>query len=172
MSFNSILNATYILVPWQGHAGRSLSAVADIVSSQIRSRMMSGIRGQDTKPEMLVRRHLHGLGFRYRLSPRDMPGRPDLVLPRHRAVVFVHGCFWHGHDGCRFATVPATRTEFWTSKISATKLRDAASEERLRVLGWRIAVVWECALRSNQDSTLQRVAEFITSDIAGTDIGS
>lgn len=112
---------------------------------------------------MLVRRFLHGLGFRYRLSPSNLPGRPDLVFPRHKAVVFVHGCFWHGHSGCRFATVPATRTEFWTTKISANRARDAVSEEKLRALGWRVAVVWECALRSNQSHALQRVANFIAS---------
>ncbi|MFC3550090.1 very short patch repair endonuclease [Lysobacter cavernae] len=137
--------------------------MADIVSPETRSRMMSTIRGRDTKPEMLVRRHLHGLGFRYRLSPRDLPGRPDLVLPRHKVAIFVHGCFWHGHDGCRFATVPATRTEFWTAKIAANKARDAAAEEKLRALGWRLAIVWECALRLDQSRTLQRVADFIVS---------
>ncbi len=138
--------------------------MADIVSTETRSRMMSNIRGRDTKPEMLVRRHLHGLGFRYRLSPRDLPGRPDLVLPRHKVAIFVHGCFWHGHDGCRFATVPATRTEFWTAKISANKARDAAAEDKLRTLGWRLAIVWECALRLDQSRTLQQVADFIVSD--------
>lgn len=140
--------------------------MADIVSPDTRSRMMSTIRGRDTKPEMLVRRHLHGLGFRYRLSPRDLPGRPDLVLPRHKVAIFVHGCFWHGHDGCRFATVPATRTEFWTAKIAANKARDAVSEEKLRALGWRLAIIWECALRSDQSRTLQRAADFIASDEA------
>ena len=138
--------------------------MADIVSTETRSRMMSNIRGRDTKPEMLVRRHLHGLGFRYRLSPRDLPGRPDLVLPRHKVAIFVHGCFWHGHDGCRFATVPATRTEFWTAKISANKARDAAAEDKLRTLGWRLAIVWECALRLDQSRTLQQLADFIVSD--------
>lgn len=137
--------------------------LVDIVAPEVRSRMMASIRARDTKPEMLVRRYLHGLGFRYRLSPRDMPGKPDLVLPRYRAAVFVHGCFWHGHDGCRFATVPATRTEFWTAKISANKRRDAVSEEKLRSLGWRTAIIWECALRSNQSDALQRAADFVVS---------
>jgi DNA mismatch endonuclease, patch repair protein len=142
----------------------------DIVAPEVRSRMMASIRARDTRPEMLVRRHLHGLGFRYRLSPRDMPGKPDLVLPRYRAVVFVHGCFWHGHDGCRFATVPATRTEFWMAKISANKRRDVTSEEKLRALGWRVAVVWECALRSNQSGALQRAADFVVSDVLKIEI--
>lgn len=132
--------------------------------------MMSSIRGRDTKPEMQVRRHLHALGFRYRLSSRDLPGRPDLVLPRYGAVIFVHGCFWHGHEGCRFATVPATRTDFWKAKISANKDRDVASEEKLHVLGWRIAIVWECALRSNQSDALKQVVDFVVSDNAKIEI--
>jgi DNA mismatch endonuclease (patch repair protein) len=132
--------------------------------------MMASIRARDTKPEMLVRRHLHGLGFRYRLSPREVPGKPDLVLPRYKAVVFVHGCFWHGHCGCRFATVPATRTEFWTTKISGNKSRDITSEKKLRALGWRVAVVWECALRLNQSEALQSVANFVISDRAKIEI--
>lgn len=144
--------------------------MVDVVTPEVRSRMMASIRGRDTKPEMLVRRHLHSLGFRYRLSPRDFPGRPDLVLPRYRAVVFVHGCFWHGHNGCRYATVPATRTEFWTAKISANKNRDIASEQKLRALGWRIAVVWECALRLNQNEALKSVADFVGSDMASIEI--
>lgn len=133
---------------------------------------MASIRGRDTRPEMLVRRYLHGLGFRYRLSPGNMPGKPDLVLPRYRAVVFVHGCFWHGHGGCRFATVPATRTEFWVTKISANKRRDSVSEEKLLENGWRVAVVWECALKSNRNDALQRTADFIASDTARIEIGS
>lgn len=100
-----------------------------------------------------------------------MPGKPDLVLPRYRAVVFVHGCFWHGHGGCRFAAVPATRTEFWVTKISANKRRDSASEEKLLANGWRIAVVWECALKANRHDALQRTADFIASDTARIEIG-
>ena len=144
----------------------------DVVAPDVRSRMMASIRARDTKPEMLVRRHLHGQGIRYRLSPRNLPGKPDLVLRRFGAAIFVHGCFWHGHDGCRFATVPATRTEFWTAKISANKQRDAVSEEKLLALGWRVAVVWECALKSNQTGTLQRVADFVVSTDTKVEIES
>lgn len=144
----------------------------DVVTPDVRSRMMASIRARDTKPEMLVRRHLHGQGFRYRLSPRNLPGKPDLVLHRFGAAIFVHGCFWHGHDGCRFATVPATRTEFWTTKISANKQRDAVSEEKLLALGWRVAVVWECALKSNQGCALQRVADFVVSTDTKVEIDS
>jgi DNA mismatch endonuclease (patch repair protein) len=132
--------------------------------------MMSSIRARDSKPEMLVRRHLHGLGFRYRLSPRDLPGRPDLVLSRYGVAILVHGCFWHGHRGCRFATVPSTRTEFWTTKFAANRNRDAAAEEKLRELGWRVAIVWECALRSNQIEALKRVADFVLSDDVNIEI--
>lgn len=132
--------------------------------------MMASIRSRDTKPEMIVRRHLHGLGFRYRLSPRELPGRPDLVLPRYMTTVFVHGCFWHGHDGCRLAKMPTTRTEFWTAKISANKERDAMVAAKLRDLGWRVAVIWECALRSNPDDALRCIADFIASDKAMIEI--
>jgi len=141
-------------------------SVTDIVSPAVRSRMMASIRSRDTKPEMTVRRHLHGLGFRYRLSPRELPGRPDLVLPRYKATIFVHGCFWHGHSSCKLAKLPSTNVEFWTEKISANRKRDAAMVAKLRALGWRVAVIWECALRSNPDDTLRQVSEFIASDKA------
>src|SRR5690606_20475601 len=119
--------------------------MADIVDKQTRSRMMSGIRGKDTKPEWLVRRALHARGLRYRLHAREIAGRPDLGLPRHRAVVFVHGCFWHGHD-CRYFRLPATRPEFWKDKISRNRSNDARSRASLLAAGWRVGVVWECAL--------------------------
>ncbi|WP_313222842.1 very short patch repair endonuclease [Pseudoxanthomonas mexicana] len=124
---------------------------------------MASIRGRDTQPELVVRRFLHSLGFRYRLSPRHLPGKPDVVLPKHHAAVFVHGCFWHGHVGCRFATMPATRTEFWMSKIAANRARDHVKEAELRSKGWRVAVVWECALKSDRDAALQRLVTFIRS---------
>lgn len=155
--------------PFEG-SGNLGQAVTDVVSKEVRSRMMSSIRARDTGPEMLIRRYLHRLGFRYRLSPRDLPGRPDIVLPRYNAIVFVHGCFWHGHDGCRFATVPATRTSFWVAKISANKQRDAAIEVKLCAQGWRVAVVWECALKSNLSVAQQQVVDFIKSNDARMEI--
>ena len=142
----------------------------DVVSIEVRSRMMASIRSRDTKPELLVRRYLHGLGFRYRLSPRHLPGKPDLVLARYKTAIFVHGCFWHGHAKCRFATIPATRTEFWQAKIAGNKARDTASEAKLREQGWRVAVVWECALRTNQDFALRQVVSFITSSQVAVEI--
>jgi DNA mismatch endonuclease (patch repair protein) len=108
--------------------------------------MMAGIRGANTKPEMLVRRGLHALGFRFRLHGRKMPGKPDLVLPRYSAVIFVHGCFWHWHD-CQLFKWPKTRHEFWRDKIEGNSERDSRAEAELKATGWRVLKVWECALR-------------------------
>ncbi len=121
--------------------------MTDIVDQQTRSRMMAGIRGKNTKPELALRRALHARGFRFRLHSGKVDGRPDLVLPKHHAVVFVHGCFWHRHEGCRYATVPATRSDFWRAKFDANVARDSAVRTRLLEDGWRVATIWECALR-------------------------
>lgn len=121
--------------------------MADIVGRETRSRMMAGIRGKDTQPELEVRRVLHARGYRYRLHAKDIPGRPDLTLPKYRAVIFVHGCFWHRHEGCRFTTSPSTRPEFWQSKFAANVRRDKLVREALIKTGWRVASLWECALR-------------------------
>ena len=121
--------------------------MTDIVDSATRSRMMAGIRSKDTKPEMALRRALHARGLRYRLHARNLPGRPDLVFPRYKAVVFVHGCFWHRHGDCRYTTIPATRPEFWLEKFSANVARHEAASAALREAGWRIGVIWECETR-------------------------
>jgi DNA mismatch endonuclease (patch repair protein) len=118
----------------------------DIVDAATRSRMMSGIRGRNTKPELVVRRYLHRAGLRYRLHVKSLPGRPDIVLARHRAVVFVHGCFWHRHPGCRFAYSPKSREDFWRAKLDGNAQRDAVVVEALSRLGWRVFVLWECEL--------------------------
>jgi len=120
--------------------------MADIVDSATRSRMMSGIRGRDTKPEKLVRSLLHRRGFRFRVNRKDLPGKPDIVFPGLRAVVFVHGCFWHGHD-CPLFRLPGTRTEFWATKIGRNRANDEKVVSALRMSGWRVATVWECVLR-------------------------
>jgi len=125
--------------------------------------MMAAIRSRDTRPELIVRRYLHHLGFRFRLAPPHLPGKPDLILSRYRVAVFVHGCFWHAHAGCRFATVPATRTDFWIEKLTANRARDGMKEAQLRNAGWRVAVVWECALKSDCDATLKQLVSFIRS---------
>lgn len=105
---------------------------------------MSRIRGRNTSPERLVRSVLHSMGYRFRLHRRDLPGHPDIVLPKHRTVVFVHGCFWHRHPRCQFAYTPKTRVGFWSSKFEENVLRDQRARRRLRNLGWRVIVVWEC----------------------------
>lgn len=146
--------------------------MVDRVTPETRSRMMASIRSRDTKPELVVRRYLHRTGFRYRISPRTLPGRPDIVLRRHRVAVFVHGCFWHGHRGCRFARVPTTRTAFWADKISSNRARDRAKEALLIQSDWRVAVVWECALKGSQDTALQRLVAFILADDQSIDISA
>jgi DNA mismatch endonuclease (patch repair protein) len=120
--------------------------MADIVPADIRSRMMAGIRGKDTKPELAVRRALHAAGFRYRLHDSKLPGKPDMVFPGRSAVVFVHGCFWHGHD-CHLFRLPATRPEFWQAKIRGNVERDRKAAKALLDAGWRVGTVWECALK-------------------------
>ncbi len=130
----------------------------DIVDSAKRSSMMAGIRSKNTRPEMQVRRFLHSRGYRYRLHTASLPSKPDIVLPKHRTVIFVHGCFWHRHPGCRFATTPATNTDRWLRKFSANVARDHASIELLHSLGWRVLVIWECELRpSSLNARLARL---------------
>jgi DNA mismatch endonuclease, patch repair protein len=118
----------------------------DILTIEKRSALMSRIRSKDTAIELVVRYALHGKGLRYRLGGVGLPGRPDLVFPRYRAVVFVHGCFWHGHD-CHLFRLPKTRTQFWHDKIESNRLRDRRALEKLTDMGWHVYVVWECSLR-------------------------
>lgn len=119
----------------------------DVMPPEARSALMSRIRGKDTRPELLIRRGLHALGFRYRLHRTDLPGTPDIILPKHRAVVFVHGCFWHGHEGCPAFRLPGSRPEFWKSKIERNAARDERDRKALLAMDWRVMTVWECALR-------------------------
>lgn len=136
--------------------------MADIVDRQTRSRMMSGIRGKDTRPELRLRKALFAKGFRYRVNDRRLPGRPDLVFPRYRAVVMVHGCFWHRHENCHFATFPATRTDFWEAKFDANRKRDNIVLAELASAGWRCAVVWECGLRGPfAEATVEAVSSWL-----------
>jgi DNA mismatch endonuclease (patch repair protein) len=120
--------------------------MADVVSPEVRSRMMSGIRGSNTKPELVLRRALHAEGFRFKLHDSALPGKPDLVFVRHKAVLFAHGCFWHGH-GCALFKWPATRPEFWRAKITRNQAVDRNAIARLLSDGWRVGIVWECALK-------------------------
>lgn len=144
--------------------------MVDVLTPEQRRHNMSRIRGKDTKPELLLRRQLHAMGFRFRLHRKDLPGRPDLVFPGRRAVIFVHGCFWHGH-GCALSKMPATRPEFWRTKIDNNRKRDRRTIDMLMADGWRVLVVWECSLRgagrTNGNEAVARCAELLRSCAAG-----
>ena len=118
--------------------------MTDIVDSKRRSAMMACIGGRDTAPELAVRRIAHRMGLRFRLHRKDIPGCPDLVFPKHRLVVFVHGCFWHRHQECKYAYTPKSRIEFWAKKFASNVARDARQEAALKALGWQVLVIWEC----------------------------
>lgn len=134
--------------------------MADQLDPKARSSLMARIKGKDTRPEMLVRRAAHAMGYRFRLHRRDLPGTPDLVFPSKRKVLFVHGCFWHRHEGCRRATTPSTRAELWHAKFSRNMARDAANEDALKKLGWSVGVLWECQTKSDPELR-SRLAAFL-----------
>lgn len=134
-----------------GLAGNSM----DIVSPEKRSRMMAAIRGKNTKPEMMVRKIAHAMGFRFRLHRKDLPGSPDLVFPHLKRVIFVHGCFWHQHPGCRFAYTPKSNTQFWQHKLEGNTRRDALALSMLGALGWEVLIVWECEITDLPALTLK-----------------
>lgn len=140
--------------------------MADTVEAATRSRMMSGIRARDTKIEVAVRKALFARGYRYRTDVRSLPGRPDIVLPRWRTVILVNGCFWHGHD-CGLCRIPATRTDFWKAKLEGNANRDRRNEAALKDAGWRIAIVWECALRGRGSNALGEVVGSLDTWIRG-----
>lgn len=137
----------------------------DVVTPEVRSRMMASIRGKNTQPEMFIRRGLHRMGLRFLVHDRRLPGKPDLVFPKWRAVIFVNGCFWHGHD-CRLFKLPSTRTEFWRDKISANKKRDQTALRKLEVTGWRALTIWECQIKGRSieetESVLNRCRIWLT----------
>lgn len=123
---------------------------ADETVEETRSRIMRSVRREGTKPEMALRRRLHAMGYRYRVNVKQLPGSPDLVFSARNKIIFVHGCFWHRHENCRYATMPKSRTEFWETKFAANVLRDRKNISELRSLGWAVLVVWECELRSTE----------------------
>ena len=123
--------------------------MTDIVSPEKRSEMMSGIRSRDTKPERTVRSWLHRNGYRFRINKKDLPGTPDIVLPKYRTVIFVHGCFWHRHKGCKLAYTPKSNVEKWTDKFSKNVERDKTKLNECQQAGWKVVVIWECESRSN-----------------------
>lgn len=138
--------------------------MADTISAERRSWNMSRITGRNTKPEILLRSLLHRAGFRFRLHAKDLKGRPDIVLPKYRMAIFVHGCFWHRHAGCRNATIPATRIEFWTAKFDGNVERDSRNAAALEEAGWTVITVWECDLKSNPNSVVAMISEAIRRD--------
>lgn len=147
--------------------------MADVVSADVRSRMMSGIKGRDTKPELLLRSGLHKFGFRFRLHAPELPGKPDIVFPRYKAVLFAHGCFWHGHD-CHLFKLPSTRQEFWRTKIERNQAVDARVTAALIGMGWRVGVVWECALKGRTrlplDDVIMACAGWLQGDMARSEM--
>jgi DNA mismatch endonuclease, patch repair protein len=130
--------------------------MVDIVDASTRSRMMSGIRNKDTRQEIVIRKRLFALGFRYRLYVRSLPGKPDLIFPRYKAVIFIHGCFWHAHD-CDLFRWPASRRNFWKKKLIGNKRRDEKNRDALLVLGWRVLTIWECSLRGAERKREKRI---------------
>lgn len=146
----------------------------DVVDRKTRSCMMRGIGSRNTKPELLIRKRLFGMGFRYRINDRTLVGSPDIVFPKYHAVVFIHGCFWHGHD-CELFKLPGTHTEFWKEKIETNRNRDAKVLNQLRSEGWRICIVWECAVKGKAqlqriDITVSKIAEWVRPDYVWMEI--
>src|SRR6056297_2175394 len=147
--------------------------MTDTVDKTTRSRIMRSVPRAHTKPERALRLSLHAIGFRYRLGGCGLSGSPDLVLHKHRAVVFVHGCFWHRHEGCRYATTPATRVAFWQAKFDANIARDSAVRGALLAAGWRVATIWECALRKPEQITLttDRLSAWLRTEANALELG-
>ena len=138
--------------------GSFYNIMADVLSKEQRRRCMSQIRSKDTKPEVLVRRFLFASGFRFRLHRKDLPGKPDIVLPKYKTVIFINGCFWHGHQDCKYATIPETNREFWRAKISGNMERDKATYSELLRQGWKVIEIWQCQLKPKEiDQTLQNL---------------
>jgi DNA mismatch endonuclease (patch repair protein) len=146
--------------------------MADVHDKKTRSYNMSQIKGKNTKPEMLVRRFLHANGFRYRLHVKDLPGKPDIVLPKYRTVIFVHGCFWHGHEGCKYYVVPKTKTEWWLNKINGNIAKDVNVMKSLKKEGWKIIILWECDLkRTTIEKSLKRLSQKLKNKDVGSMVG-
>lgn len=138
--------------------------MAERLTREARSRLMAKVKGENTAPERTVRSLVHRMGYRFRLHRSDLPGKPDLVLPRHRKVIFVHGCFWHQHPGCRRADLPVTNAEFWAAKLEKNVARDRRVIRKLRQQGWKVKVIWECETRS-PDALRARIRRFLESSV-------
>ena len=131
--------------------------MVDKVSREIRSRTMRHVLGKNTKPELVVRSVLHRMGYRFSLGGKDLPGRPDIVLPKHQTVIFVHGCFWHRHPRCKMASTPSSNTEYWNSKFQRNVERDQEAATMLKKLGWKVLVIWECEIRKELDQVVTKL---------------
>lgn len=129
----------------------------DRISKEHRSWNMSRIKGKDTKPELLIRSLLHKMGYRFRLNCKNMPGKPDIVLAKYKTVIFVHGCFWHRHIGCKYSYIPKSRVDFWKQKFNATIERDQKKTDTLKSLGWRVIIVWECDLKKRAEDVINKI---------------
>lgn len=141
--------------------------MSDIFSKKKRSEIMSKIRATETKPEKIVRSFLFAKGFRYRKNSKSLPGKPDIVLSKYKTAIFIHGCFWHGHKNCKAATLPQTRTKFWTDKITENKKRDAKNYKDLKKSGWKVITIWQCQIKnkSRQERTLNLLADKIIKNL-------
>lgn len=137
----------------------------DIWNKEKRSECMSRIRSKNTKPELALRKALFARGFRYRVNDKKLPGKPDIVLPKYKTVIFIHGCFWHGHAGCKYAYTPKTNTKFWIDKIISNAERDKVNAERLTVLGWNVLTVWECEIRHTHKQNLTPLIDRVEAEI-------
>ena len=140
--------------------------MADVMTPEQRSRCMAAIKGKDTKPEMIVRKYLFSRGLRYRVNNRKLPGSPDIVLKKYKTVVFIDGCFWHGHEGCKYYRLPKTNVDFWRHKIAMNIARDYANGVDLRLAGWKVIRVWECDIKTKakREETLERLYHEIVGD--------
>jgi DNA mismatch endonuclease, patch repair protein len=141
--------------------------MSDIVSQEKRSEMMSGIKGKNTKPEIIVRKELFKRGFRYRLHDKKLAGKPDLVLPKYKAAIFVNGCFWHGHD-CKLFKWPKSNPEFWKEKITKNKERDVKNRKLLEEQGWRVTIIWECAVKGKLSDNIRKEVDTLSDWLTGT----
>lgn len=142
--------------------------MTDVHDIKTRSYNMSRIRGKNTQPELIVRKFLFSKGLRYKLHDNNLPGKPDIVLPRYKKIILIHGCFWHGHEGCRYFVIPKTRTEWWVSKIRRNKETDLKTIDALQKMGWSIKIIWECELNSPvKEKTLNETFEFIKIENSG-----
>lgn len=141
--------------------------MTDIHSKEIRSYNMSKIKGKNTKPEILVRKHLFSRGFRYRLYSKKLPGKPDIILPKYKTVIFINGCFWHGHEGCKYFVIPKTRTDFWLGKINTNIQNDKKNTTLLETMGWYVITVWECELKKkdNIEKVMDRITEALHNNL-------